>query len=125
VHHSDEMCLDIQSLINLHPFFKPERLLVWTELESELFLEGIAGGRLAEVMGRLNNIASEAELADLASWHVGEYLASGGHPMWFAGIAKSLARQHLNRLGRRERRLRCPVAGGGRYYIFPSCSRRA
>jgi hypothetical protein len=112
VHHSDEMCLDIQSLINLHPFFKLEQLLVWMELESELFLEGIAGGRLAEVMGRLYGIESEEELADLASWHVGEYLASGGHPMWFAGIARSLARQHLNRLGRRERRLRCPVPGG-------------
>jgi hypothetical protein len=119
VHHSDEMCLDIQSLINLHPFFKPEQLLVWMELESELFLEGIASGRLAEMMGRLTGIESEEELADLAGWHVGEYLASGGHPMWFAGIAKSLARQHLNRLGRRERRLRCPVPGG-RYYIFPA-----
>jgi hypothetical protein len=120
VHHNDEMCLDIQSLINLHPFFKLEQLLVWMELESELFLEGIASGRLAEVMGRLYGIASEEELVELSTWHVGEYLASGGHPMWFAGIARSLARQHLNRLGRRERRLRCPVAGGGRYYIFPA-----
>jgi hypothetical protein len=119
VHHSDEMCLDVQSLINLYPFFKPEQLLVWMELESALFLEGIAGGRLAEVMGRLYGIESEEELADLSDWHVGEYLASGGHPMWFAGIAKSLARQHLNRLGRRERRLRCPVPGA-RYYVFPS-----
>jgi hypothetical protein len=126
VHHSDEMCLDIQSLINLHPFFKPEQLLVWMELESTLFLEGIESGRLADVMGRLYGIESEEEarsgsaLEEISSWHVGEYLASGGHPMWFAGIAKSLAKQHLNRLGRRERRLRCPVAGGGRYYIFPA-----
>ncbi|NLE76504.1 MAG: hypothetical protein GX605_07100, partial [Chloroflexi bacterium] len=119
VHYSDEMCLDIQSLINLHPFFKPEQLLVWMELESELFLEGIESGRLAEVMGRLYGIESEEELEDIASWHVGEYLASGGHPMWFAGIARALAKQHLNRLGRRERRLRCP-APGGRYYIFPA-----
>ncbi|NLF67141.1 MAG: hypothetical protein GX579_21340, partial [Chloroflexi bacterium] len=106
-------------LINLHPFFRPEQLLVWMELESALFLEGIESGRLAEVMGRLTGIASEEELAELSGWHVGEYLASGGHPMWFAGIAKSLARQHLNRLGRRERRLRCP-APGGRYYVFPA-----
>ncbi|NLF66152.1 MAG: hypothetical protein GX579_16300, partial [Chloroflexi bacterium] len=119
VHHSDEMCLDIQSLINLHPFFRPEQLLVWMELESALFLEGIASGRLAEVMGRLAGIASEEELAGLSNWHVGEYLASGGHPLWFAGVARSLARQHLNRLGRRERRLRCP-APGGRYYVFPA-----
>ena len=119
VHASDEMCLDIQSLINLHPFFRPEQLLVWMELESALFLEGIESGRLAEVMGRLTGIASEGELAELSNWHVGEYLASGGHPMWFAGIARALARQHLNRLGRRERRLRCP-APGGRYCVFPA-----
>jgi hypothetical protein len=119
VHHSDEMCLDIQSLINLHPFFKPEQLLVWMELESALFLEGIESGRLAEVMGRLYGTESEEELANIGNWHVGEYLASGGHPMWFAGIVESLAKQHLNRLGRRERRLRCPIPGG-RYYIFPS-----
>lgn len=112
VHHSDEMCLDIQSLINLYPFFKPEQLLVWMELESALFLEGIESGRLAEVMGRLYGIACEQELEDISNWHVGEYLASGGHPMWFAGIARALAKQHLNRLGRRERRLRCPVPGG-------------
>src|SRR5690606_18906382 len=100
--------------------FKPEQLLVWMELESALFLEGIESGRLAEVMGRLYGIESEEELDALANWHVGEFLASGGHPMWFAGIAKSLAKQHLNRLGRRERRLRCPAAVGGRYYIFPA-----
>ncbi|MDT8287779.1 MAG: hypothetical protein RQ748_11775, partial [Elusimicrobiales bacterium] len=125
VHHSDEMCLDIQSLINLHPFFGVEQLLVWMELESELFLEGIQSGRLAEVMGRLYGIESEEEarsrsaLEEIGNWHVGEYLASGGHPMWFAGIVRALARQHLNRLGRRERRLRCPIPGG-RYYIFPA-----
>jgi hypothetical protein len=29
VHSQDQMCLDIQSLINLHPFFKPEHLLAF------------------------------------------------------------------------------------------------
>jgi hypothetical protein len=50
---------------------------------------------------------------------VGEYIASGGSLMWFAGMVKAVARQHLNRLGSRASKLRCP-APGGRYYIFPA-----
>jgi hypothetical protein len=34
VHSDDQMCLDIQSLINLHPFFQPEHLLAWAGMES-------------------------------------------------------------------------------------------
>ncbi|MEW5985053.1 MAG: hypothetical protein AB1791_00300 [Chloroflexota bacterium] len=116
VHSEDQMCLDVQSIINLHPFFSPEQLLIWTQMESELFLTGIRNGRLEAARGRLHN---EADLASLADWHVGEYLASGGHPMWFAGMVKAVARQHLNRLDGRADKLRCP-APGGRYYIFPA-----
>jgi hypothetical protein len=58
-------------------------------------------------------------LDGLADWHVGEYIASGGSLMWFAGMVKAVAKQHLNRLGSRIAKLRCP-APGGRYYIFPA-----
>lgn len=116
VHSEDQMCLDIQSIINLHPFFSPEQLLIWMQMESELFLTGIRNGRLEAARGRLHN---EADLVSLADWHVGEYLASGGHPMWFAGMVKAVARQHLNRLDGRADKLRCP-APGGRYYVFPA-----
>ncbi|MCI0581144.1 MAG: hypothetical protein L0332_07440 [Chloroflexi bacterium] len=116
VHSEDQMCLDIQSLINLYPFFQPEQLLYWAQLESELFLSGIRDGRLEAVIGRLYD---ESDLDNLAGWHVGEYLASGGRLMWFAGMVKAVARQHLNRLGGRAGKLRCP-APGGRYYLFPA-----
>lgn len=116
VHSEDQMCLDVQSIINLHPFFSPETLLVWTHLESELFLRSIESGQLEGVMGRLY---SEHDLAQLANWHVGEYLASGGKLMWFAGMVKAVAKQHLHRLGNRTEKLRVP-APGGRYYLFPA-----
>lgn len=116
VHSEDQMCLDVQSLINLYPFFKPEQLLHWAQLESELFLSGIKSGQLAAVIGRLYD---ESDLENLADWHVGEYLASGGSLMWFAGMVKAVAKQHLNRLGSRASKLRCP-APAGRYYIFPA-----
>ena len=119
IHSEDQMCLDIQSLINLHPFFQPEHLLAWAGMESALFLEGIGNGRLAGILNRLYDADSVSDLDSLSDWHVGEYIASGGSLMWFAGMVKAVARQHLKRLGSRASKLRCP-APGGRYYIFPA-----
>ena len=116
VHSEDQMCLDVQSIINLHPFFSPETLVAWTHIESELFLRSIESGQLEAVMGRLY---SEHDLTNLTNWHVGEYLASGGKLMWFAGMIKAVAKQHLNRIGNRTEKLRVP-APGGRYYLFPA-----
>ena len=129
VHSDDQMCLDVQSLINLYPFFQPEQLLAWAQMESEMFLRGIAGGRLGGILGRLYEVDTAltglgdsltASRSDsLATWHLGEYLASGGDLMWFAGTVKAVAKQHLNRLGNRIEKLRLPIPGG-RYYIFPA-----
>lgn len=119
VHSQDQMCLDIQSLINLHPFFKPEHLLAWMQMESSLFLQGIRSGEIEALLNRLPGVESAAGLEALAGWHVGEFIASGGRLMWFAGQVRAMARQHLNRLGGRERKLRFPIPGG-RYYIFPA-----
>jgi len=114
VHSEDQMCLDVQSIINLHPFFQPEQLLAWAEMESELFLQGIESGRLEHILNRLYDVESVADLDSLANWHVGEYIAGGGSLMWFAGMVKAVAKQHLNRLGSRANKLRCP-APAGRY----------
>ncbi len=119
VHSEDQMCLDIQSLINLHPFFQPEHLLAWAGMESALFLDGIRNGRLQAVLNRLYDADAISDLDSLSEWHVGEYIASGGNLMWFAGMVKAVAKQHLNRLGSRASKLRCP-APGGRYYIAPA-----
>ncbi len=127
IHSEDQMCLDIQSIINLYPFFQPEHLLAWTGMESELFLSGIRNGRLQSILNRLYDAESVADtltgsvraLDSLSDWHVGEYIASGGSLMWFAGMVKAVARQHLKRLDGRANKLRCP-APGGRYYIFPA-----
>jgi hypothetical protein len=119
VHSEDQMCLDVQSIINLHPFFQPEHLLAWAGMESELFLSGIRNGHLESVLNRLYDAESVSDLDSLADWHVGEYIASGGRLMWFAGMVKAVAKQHLNRLGSRASKLRCP-APGGRYYLFPA-----
>jgi hypothetical protein len=89
VHSADEACLDVQSVINLYPFLKPEQLLYWMQLESALFLDGIRSGRVGGLLGRLAQAESEAEMDSFSDWHVGDYLLSGGQPLWFAGMVKA------------------------------------
>jgi len=117
VHGHDDMRLDIQSLINLHPFFEEEQLLGWLQDEGDLFLNSIEDGSIADMMARID---SHTTLEDITSWHVREYLVSGGHPMWFGGIVKSLVNQHLRRLNHSTlEKLRLPIPGG-RYYVMPA-----
>lgn len=119
VHARDEMRLDVQSLVNLHPFFHPEHLLAWMSQESELFLKSIRSGRLDAVLSRLGRFAAPGDLSQFRNWWLGEYLACGGSLMWFPGTVRAMGRQHLNRLRAGARKLRFPVPGG-RYYIFPA-----
>jgi hypothetical protein len=44
VHGHNDMRLDIQSLINLHPFFQEEQLLGWLREEGELFAQSVESG---------------------------------------------------------------------------------
>ncbi len=116
VHGHNEMRLDIQSLINLHPFFREEQLLDWLRDEGDLFEQAIVTGQVAEVMGRVD---PQASLADLQGWPLREYLASGGQPMWFRSHVKSLFNQHLKRLNHSTlEKMRLPIPGG-RHYVMP------
>lgn len=116
VHGRDDMRLDIQSLINLHPFFAEEQLLGWLHEEGELFLQSVESGQVAEVMGRIDR---HTTLEDVKSWHLREYLACGGQPMWFRSHVKSLINQHLERLNHvMLEKMRLPIPGG-RYYVMP------
>lgn len=131
-HSHQDMRLDIQSLINLHPFFKREHLLTWMRLDGWLFLSAARNAHdLGRVMKRLYQIETPDELEKLGNWHVSEYLASGGHILWFAGMVKAIGRSHIKRLTGnlarydretgdvRKYKLRFP-APGGRMYIFPA-----
>jgi hypothetical protein len=116
IHGADHMRLDIQSLINLHPFFRQEQLLNWLRDESTLFFESITSGEVSAMMGLLD--PARLTLDDARSWHVREYLLCGGHPMWFGNIVRALVGQHLKRLNHQALgKLRLPIPGG-RYYVM-------
>ncbi|MCO5193079.1 MAG: hypothetical protein M9930_07285 [Anaerolineae bacterium] len=113
------MRLDIQSVINLYPFFSHDQLVRWLEADSAAFLANIRNGHTDRIMQGL--IAGDSA-ESLRSWWLGEYFLSGGKALWFAGVVRALGRQ-------RDKVLRLKVAGkqrlpipGGRYYIAPAAA---
>jgi hypothetical protein len=121
IHDHSDMRLDIQSLINLHPFFDEEQLLAWLKDEGELFVQAVETGRVAEVMGRIDRHTTPEELQ---AWPLREYLASGGQSIWFRSHVKSLMNQHFKRLNQATlEKLRLPIPGG-RHYVMPAAGGR-
>lgn len=117
VHGHNDMRLDIQSLINLHPFFQEVQLLHWLKDEGELFVQAVETGQVAEAMGRIDR---HTTLEEVQAWPLREYFASGGHPMWFRSHVKSLLNQHLKRLNHSTlEKMRLPIPGG-RHYVMPA-----
>ena len=119
VHGRSDMRLDIQSLINLYPFFESAKLVAWLAQEADLFLNRIQSGQLDVLLSRIENIQSEEQLFELRNWYIGEYIASGGKLMWFPAAVKAMGRQFARRLNHGQDNFRFPIPGG-RYYIFPS-----
>ncbi|MEO1163219.1 MAG: hypothetical protein AAFV98_05490 [Chloroflexota bacterium] len=121
VHHADTMRLDIQSLINLWGFFQHEELIQWLHDEGQMFLQSTQNGDIARAMRRIDqtDVADDDEaLEAITNWHIREYLASGGDPLWFGSIVKGLINQHLKRINYSTLgRLRLPIPGG-RYYVM-------
>lgn len=115
VHAADEMRLDIQSLVNLWPFFDVPQLAQWLVNEGDLFIQSIRSGEVNDVMSRID---SGCSLEEVEYWHLREYFLSGGHAMWFGSIVKSLINQHLKRIHHTTlSKLRLPIPGG-RYYLM-------
>ncbi|MHB8627804.1 MAG: hypothetical protein ACYDBJ_10265 [Aggregatilineales bacterium] len=116
LHALDTMRLDIQSLINLYPFFGVEQLAIWLNDEGAVFTEAVRSGSVAEAMRRVDTAES---LSDIERWPLREYFASGGQPLWFADITKHLMNQHLDRLNAAmHSKLNLPIPGG-RFYVMP------
>ena len=116
VHAHDDMRIDIQSLINLHPFFSEDQYAQWLEDEGNLFAHAVESGQVDAAMQRIDPFAT---LEDVEAWHLREYFASGGHAMWSASVTRNLMNQHLKRLNETTlEKMRLPIPGG-RYYVLP------
>lgn len=106
--------LDIQSLINLMPFFDLQQLIGWLRDEGTLYLNSIKSGDMDALYQRM----AADPLLDVEGWHLLEYMASGGEAMWFQGIVRAIAGQFIRKVEARALdKFRVPVPGG-RYYVF-------
>lgn len=114
VHGAATMRIDIQSLINLYPFFTPDQFLTWLDEEGDSFTEAIRSNAVASIMGHISHNDS---LDDLAKWHVREYFASGGQALWFSGIVKTLMNQRITQITTAATKLRLPIHGA-RCYVM-------
>ncbi|MHB8625526.1 MAG: hypothetical protein ACYDBJ_00675 [Aggregatilineales bacterium] len=116
LHALDTIRLDIQSLINLYPFFGVEQLATWLDDEGAVFTDAVKSGTVTEAMRRIDSFDS---LADLQRWPLREYFASGGQPLWFGDVTKNLMNQHLARLNAAAlSKMNLPIPGG-RFYVMP------
>lgn len=116
VHGKEQMRLDVQSLINLHPFFDESQLQEWLDEEGQLFVAGLNG----DVVAALRRLDWQTTAAEVESWPLREYLVSGGDPRWFAGHTRSLMNRHLQRLNHQTlEKLRLPIPGI-RHYVMPA-----
>lgn len=105
------MTIDIQSVINLHPFLDAEHYRDWLREESDLYLSSIRTGEYAKMIERLDH--DNLEVTALF-----EYLKCGGNALWFRGIVRAIGNQYVKHvvnsvLGR----VHLPIPGG-RFYIM-------
>lgn len=122
VHGHEDMRLDIQSLINLHPFFTESQLQAWLDEEGQVFVAGLNGDAAAA----LRRLTPQTTADEVTSWPLREFLVRGGDPRWFATHTRSLMNRHLGRLQHQTlAKLRLAVPGG-RHYVMPAAvARRA
>jgi hypothetical protein len=112
VHGAREMRLDIQSLINLHPFFDVPQLQQWLADEGALFLQAVQSD-INPIMSRIDPLPDADN-----RWYLQEYFMSGGSAMWFGSVVKAVINQHIKRLNHTTLgKMRLPVPGGRAYVM--------
>lgn len=122
VHGKDHMRIDIQSAINLHPFFTDAQYAEWLTDAGAVYIRAVESGDVAKAMARIDRFST---VDDVESYGTRAYFASGGHPMWFRHHTKSFMNQRLDQLevgAMHKHRIEIP---GGRYYVMPAAVGRA
>lgn len=118
-HGHDHMRLDVQSAINLNPFFSGEQLVQWLEDDFQVFEQSVQTGDIAAGMAKLDR---NTTVEDLQQWALREFAASGGDINWSGSFVKSYMNSYLGRVSTLtdpDSKLKMPIPGG-RYYVMPS-----
>jgi len=117
VHSQDDLRLDIQSIMNLHPFISHETMLDYLQQQETLFHEAVDSGKKGAAMARLDQATSE----DLTHWPLRHFFARGGEANWFPGMVKEFYNGAIQSVEHslEKGKLRAPIPGG-RYYVMTS-----
>jgi len=116
-HAKDDLWLDIQTIINLHPFIQPGDYKLWLDQTFALWMEKVRSGEAGDMIAQM--------ASDDTDWFLAEYFASGGKVEWFASIMRSVMRQYTKRIEQRSlAKMRLPVPGA-RYYIMSAAVKQA
>jgi hypothetical protein len=103
------MELDIQSHVNLHPFFSHDQIAQWLEESGACVLRDIENGKIENVLSRIETPAK---------WALREFFQRGGQMNWFGSVIRKIGMQHVHKVSTRSvNNLRFPIPGG-RYYVF-------
>lgn len=119
VHGSHQMKLDIQSLVNLLPFFGVDNLTKWLEQSTKYVLDSIRENETDKLASMLYSLESQEAINKLEYWPAGAYLVSGGPVKWFARTVRTAADQYKEQLRSQNEQMRFPIPGGG-LYIAPA-----
>lgn len=118
-HGQNDMRLDIQSAVNLHPFFEPEQLMQWMREDYQVFENSVRSGDITAGMAKLDgNVTVE----DLQQWALREFTASGGDINWSGSFVKSYLNSYIKQVDAftdPDSKIKLPIPGG-RYYVMPS-----
>ncbi|MGB7341289.1 MAG: hypothetical protein WBC91_20500 [Phototrophicaceae bacterium] len=128
-HAAVNMRLDIQSMINMFPFFSAEKITQWLEDERLLMEEAVRTGDIANAMQRLDPYTT---IEDVEQWALREYVVSNGDIHQSSSHVKAFFRGAIKRLQKiedggiwdehgkfiRDGKLKSPIPGG-RFYVMP------
>ncbi|GAB5426496.1 MAG: hypothetical protein Crog4KO_36430 [Crocinitomicaceae bacterium] len=128
-HAAENMRLDIQSMINLYPFFDASKIAQWLEDERLLMEEAVRTGDIANAMQRLDPYTT---IEDVEQWALREYVVSNGDIHQSSSHVKAFFRGAIKRLQKiedggiwdehgkfiRDGKLKSPIPGG-RFYVMP------
>ena len=116
VHSKDDMRIDIQSLVNLNPFFDEDNTTKWLSEEGDFFMDRIKNGDIEALNRKVDGLSPDS----ITDWYAMRYFASQGQMMSYTSIPKSIVGQHLRRLKNKvDGEYRIPIHGG-RYYVMPA-----
>ena len=118
-HGHDHMRLDVQSAVNLTPFWEGEQFIQWLQEDFEVFEQSVRTGNIAAGMAKIDR---NTTIEDLQQWALREFAASGGDINWSGSFIKSYMNSYIDRvdaLTDPDSKLKLPIPGG-RYYVMPS-----